>query len=138
MTVAIIDPTIKTNFSVSEKDLKVEWYSGTGCGGQNRNKVQSSCRLTHLPSGLVQTAQTRSRENSYKLALDELHKLLQKDHAKKIHQSSNAIRSNQVGSGMRGDKIRTYRFQDDSVKDHVSGKSSTCVKILNGNFHLLW
>lgn len=49
-----------------------------------------------------------------------------------------AERKSQVGSGMRGDKIRTYRFQDDTVKDHITGKSSTCTKILNGYFDVLW
>ena len=41
----------------SESDFKIEWYSGTGCGGQNRNKIMSSCRLTHLPSGIVVSCQ---------------------------------------------------------------------------------
>jgi peptide chain release factor 1 len=44
----------------------------------------------------------------------------------------------QVGSGMRGDKIRTYRFQDDVVQDHNSGKKSSVKKVMNGNFDLLW
>ena len=44
----------------------------------------------------------------------------------------------QVGTGMRGDKIRTYRFQDDVVKDHRTDKSSTTKKVLAGNFNLLW
>ena len=47
-------------------------------------------------------------------------------------------RKRQVGSGMRGDKIRTYRFQDDSVQDHVTGKRATCSQILKGNLDLLW
>ena len=47
-------------------------------------------------------------------------------------------RKQQVGSGMRGDKIRTYRFQDDTVKDHNSGKSATVSKVLRGYFELMW
>ncbi len=47
-------------------------------------------------------------------------------------------RKQQVGSGMRGDKIRTYRFQDDTVKDHVSDKTASVKKVLAGNFDLLW
>jgi peptide chain release factor 1 len=49
-----------------------------------------------------------------------------------------ADRKGQVGSGMRGDKIRTYRFQDDVVQDHQSGKKHLTSKILSGNFDLLW
>jgi hypothetical protein len=47
-------------------------------------------------------------------------------------------RKQQVGLGMRGDKIRTYRFQDDVVKDHNSEKSASVKKVLAGNFDLLW
>ena len=47
-------------------------------------------------------------------------------------------RKQQVGTGMRGDKIRTYRFQDDVVQDHISGKRNSVKKVLNGNFNLLW
>jgi len=47
-------------------------------------------------------------------------------------------RKSQVGSGMRGDKIRTYHFQDDQVQDHLSGKRSSVKKVMNGNFDLLW
>ncbi len=47
-------------------------------------------------------------------------------------------RKQQVGSGMRGDKIRTYRFQDDVVKDHLTNKTSSVKKVLAGNFDLLW
>lgn len=137
VTVAVITPNINKSI-LKESDLKLEWYSGTGAGGQNRNKVKCSCRLTHIPTGLVQTAQTRSRENSYKLAYESMEQLLVKDFLRETHNSSNQIRSNQVGSGMRGDKIRTYRFQDDTVKDHLTGKNGSCTKILNGNFDLLW
>lgn len=47
-------------------------------------------------------------------------------------------RKQQVGSGMRGDKIRTYRFQDDVVKDHLTNKTASVKKVLAGNFNLLW
>lgn len=47
-------------------------------------------------------------------------------------------RKQQVGSGMRGDKIRTYRFQDDIVKDHNTDKVASVDKVLRGNFDLLW
>jgi peptide chain release factor 1 len=49
-----------------------------------------------------------------------------------------SIRKNQVGSGMRGDKIRTYRFQDNKVTDHLTSKSARCSEVLNGKFDLLW
>ena len=47
-------------------------------------------------------------------------------------------RKQQVGSGMRGDKVRTYRLQDDVVLDHRSGKKCRASKLLAGNFDLIW
>jgi len=47
-------------------------------------------------------------------------------------------RKQQVGSGMRGDKVRTYRFQDDRVQDHNTGKTATVKKVMAGEFNLLW
>ncbi len=54
---------------------------------------------------------------------------------------NNKIASNrklQVGTGMRGDKIRTYRFQDDAVQDHLTGSRAKCSAVLKGNIDLLW
>ena len=137
VTVAIIDPTVK-RYVISESDLKIEWYSGTGCGGQYRNKHQNSCRITHMPSGVVTTAQCRSRKNSLDLAKAEIIKRVEETQNNKIFNEMSSVRKEQVGSGMRGDKIRTYRFQDDSVKDHMTNKNTSVKKILSGNFDLLW
>ena len=123
---------------IEEKDLIIEWYSGTGAGGQHRNKHQNSIRLTHKPTGLVETAQKRSRESSKKDALSQLIKRLQQDAKNQYRIEITADRKNQMGSGMRGDKIRTYRFQDDVATDHRNSKKVILSKILEGNFDLLW
>jgi len=139
VTVAVIDSIAgETAVTIPDSDLKVEWYSGTGAGGQHRNKHQNSCRITHIPSGLVATAQTRSRQNSYNLAIQNIHSEL--DIAAKMQYNRNiaSTRKDQVGSGMRGDKIRTYRFQDDRVQDHITGKTASTKRVLSGNFNLLW
>lgn len=119
-------------------DLKIEWYSGTGAGGQHRNKHQNSCRITHIPSGVVATAQTRSRQNSYNLAVAEIQRQVDEHFNRQYNSTIASTRKNQVGTGMRGDKIRTYRFQDDRVQDHVTGKIASTKKVLSGNFDLLW
>ena len=124
--------------SISDSDLKVEWYSGTGAGGQYRNKHQNSCRVTHIPTGVVATAQCRSRQNSYDEARAAIVDRVLSAAVSSYHENISQDRKKQVGSGMRGDKIRTYRFQDDRVQDHVTGKSASCEKVLKGNFNLLW
>jgi peptide chain release factor 1 len=135
--VAIIDSTeVKTK--VAETDLRIEWYSGTGAGGQHRNKHQNSCRITHIPTGIVVTAQCRSRENSLAEAKTTIITKIDTISKNQYNNSIATDRRQQVGSGMRGDKIRTYRFQDDTVKDHMTGKAGKATKILAGNFDLLW
>lgn len=87
---------------------------------------------------MIVTAQCRSRQNSYDEAYKTLYERLKNDFELK---NSNIIaqdRKLQVGSGQRGDKIRTYRFQDDKVFDHNTNKVSSCSKVLKGNFDLLW
>lgn len=137
VTVAVIDPQLP-KFELSEKDIRVEWFSGTGKGGQHRNKHQNSCRLIYEPTGLIVTAQCRSRQNSYDEALSTLTARLKTEFEQKVQQSQAMDRKNQVGSGQRGDKARTYRFQDDKVFDHESNKTAQCSKVLKGHFDLLW
>jgi peptide chain release factor 1 len=124
--------------AIPERDLKIEWYSGTGAGGQHRNKHQNSCRITHIPSGVVATAQCRSRQNSFEQAMSTIQTAVDNSAKRCYNNSIASDRKSQVGSGMRGDKIRTYRFQDDVVQDHNSGKKSSVKRVLNGNFDLLW
>jgi peptide chain release factor 1 len=139
VTVAVIDSEVDCDSTpIPEHELRVEWYSGTGKGGQHRNKHQNSCRLTHIPSGIVATAQTRSRNNSYDLALQEVQKRLDDVRRRSYTNTIATDRKQQVGSGMRGDKIRTYRFQDDVVQDHATGKRTSASKVLKGYFDQLW
>lgn len=91
-----------------------------------------------MPSGVVATAQCRSRETSYTEAkaalLQRLHNQAKSDHYSELKD----LRQSQTGSGERGDKIRTYRFQDNSVKDHRTGKQAAADRVMAGNFNLLW
>lgn len=137
VTVAVIDPAVEQK-TFSESEFKIEWFSGTGAGGQHRNKHQNSCRIIHAPTGLVATAQTRSRQSSLNEAKKSIVEQLTYEHYKEVKGILAQDRKNQVGSGMRGDKIRTYRFRDDSVEDHNTGKSASVSKVMKGNFDLLW
>lgn len=137
VTVAVIDPSIQKK-EYTDRDFRIEWFSGTGAGGQHRNKHQNSCRIIHIESGLVATSQNRSRQNSLEEAKSAILEVLQKADRQEKYQELASDRKQQVGSGMRGDKIRTYRFQDDTVKDHNTEKVSTVSKVLRGYFDLLW
>lgn len=141
VTVAVIniDQYAEPDYSqIDPSDFRIEWYSGTGAGGQHRNKHQNSIRLTHLPTGLTETAQCRSRETSYKDAMEQMIKTLRSNAKYASIVAQSIERKRQMGSGMRGDKVRTYRFQDNIATDNRTGKKAPLSKIMDGNFSLLW
>lgn len=120
------------------EDLQIDWYSGSGAGGQHRNKHQNSARLRHLPTGIVVTAQCRKREESLRQAREALLDRLRTLSEGEARGRENRARADQVGTGMRADKRRTYRFRDDRVQDHLTGRSASCSAVMRGRFDLLW
>lgn len=137
VTVAVLDPAVP-QISVDPKDIRTEWFSGTGAGGQHRNKTQNSCRLIHVPTKISASAQTRSRDTSYKEAYAALIKRIETEMQTSTNAELMKLRREQTGLGKRGDRIRTYRIPMDLVKDHQTGKSASCEKVLKGFFELLW
>lgn len=140
VTVAVLKRADATSQSgdLLDDDIEVEWYSGSGAGGQHRNKHQNSVRLRHRATGIVKTAQKRSREASLKEARKALEQEIQNLKSAHAAERMNSNRRNQVGSGMRGDKCRTYRFQDDIVVDDVTGKRAKASGVMRGGFQALW
>jgi len=141
VTVAVINPDIEIDERYSKRsddDFRSEWFSGTGKGGQKRNKSQSCIRLIHIPTGIVETVQSRSRETSYSEAKEALLKQLDSAMKAEKYGTLSSVRKDQVGSGMRGDKIRTIRFQDDIVVDNRTGKRITAEEYMKGHMNKLW
>jgi len=141
VTVAVLPLASATAASwdkIQDADITTEWFSGTGKGGQHRNKHQNSCRLRHEPTGIVVTAQCRKRSQSYAEAHTELERRVREQLDTQSQSERSALRSSQVGSGMRADKIRTYRFQDDQIKDHQTGRTAKCSQVMRGRFDLLY
>lgn len=140
VTVSVIDPGIKldTKYSLrDDRDYRFEWFSGTGAGGQHRNKSSNCCRAIHIPTGLKQEVQGRKRESNKREALSALNRILDNKASSERAGVFGAKRKDQIGSGMRGDKFRTYRFQDDQVVDHRTGAKAKCSKVMKGRFDLL-
>lgn len=138
VTVAVLDDLVREEVILNDSDIRIEWFSGSGKGGQRRNKVKTSCRATHVPSGMVETCQSRSRVNSQRIAIGRLTERLSKMTNGKQNHIENVIRKSQVGSGMRGDKTVTIRFQDNRVQHHVTGKSMKANKYMKGFMNELW
>ena len=142
VTVSVLDPNLEitdSNYTkLSDEHFRIEWFSGTGAGGQHRNKKQNSCRVIHVPTGIVESRQGRNRESNLKDAKLAILTTLKEKQYNQRNEKFSHIAKNQRGSGMRGDKIRTYRFQDDEVVDHKSEKTAKASKVMKGNFNLLW
>lgn len=141
VTVAVLSEEQKVDpryEMLEDHHFYVEWFSGTGAGGQHRNKHQNSCRLYHLPTGLVETRQSRSRDNNLRDARTALVARLKAGTDALQAQHTAQTRKGQVGTGMRGDKRRTYRFQDDRVTDHETGMTASTKSVMRGDFRALW
>lgn len=115
-----------------------EWFSGSGAGGQHRNRHKNALRLRHLPTQTLVSAQCRKRPESEAQAWAEMESRLDEMVGQAHHGEQAAVRKAQVGSGQKADKRRTYRFQDDRVIDHETGKSAKACHVMKGEFDRLW
>ena len=94
--------------------------------------------MIHIPTGLMEARQGRKREANLKDAKQALLKTLSSHKQQQCAGEISTIRKQQVGSGMRGDKIRTYRFQEDRVTDHNTNKALQIKQVMRGNMDMFW
>lgn len=142
VTVVVYDPqkTIQGAWCQQQDgDFEVQWFNGTvKAGGQFRNKTATACRLIHKPSGLVRTAQTRSRENSLRLAREAMQEALDHMTSRAQHEHRNLDRREQAGCGERADRRRIWAFQRGMVDDLRQGRQISLREALRGEIDRLW
>lgn len=138
VTVSVTDKSETISINLIEKDLSYSWYSGSGAGGQHRNKHQNCLRLTHLPSNITVSAQSRKREANVRSCKAELTKRLSNLSESKGLKQLSVERLKNHGTGMRSDKTYTIRFQDNSAVRHSTGRRISCKKYMSGRMDLLW
>ncbi|MDD5005233.1 MAG: peptide chain release factor 1 [Candidatus Omnitrophica bacterium] len=134
-TVAVLVEPEEVELTIEPKDLKIDTFRSSGCGGQHVNVTDSAIRITHLPTGLVITCQDeRSQLKNKNKAMRVLRvRLLDKINTEKIKEQSK-IRKSQIGSGDRSEKIRTYNFPDRRITDHRIGFTvHNLESVLEGN-----
>lgn len=135
MTVAVLPVPSKVEVKLDPKDLEETQCRGSGPGGQHRNMCDSAVQVKHKPTGLIVRAETeKSQHYNRKLAYDLLRARLQAAEEARVGNQRDSKRRRQIGSGMRGDKRRTIRVRDGTVKDHVLGKSWKLKPYLRGEW----
>lgn len=121
------------------KDFKVTYTRGSGPGGQHRNKVETCCTITHIPTGLTQRCQaTRSKSKNYEIAMKILLSKIAALKQQQIDEKFNKVKANAIYDDSNGSLvIRTYNFKRNEVKDHRTGKKANLGMVLDGYIDLL-
>ncbi|MBS0603912.1 MAG: peptide chain release factor 1 [Verrucomicrobia bacterium] len=120
ITVAVLlEPDEQEKIVLDERELKIDTYRASGAGGQHVNTTDSAVRITHLPTGTVVYCQEeRSQHKNKDKAMRLLSAKLADVTRKKAEKEMASLRSSQVGSGDRSERIRTYNFSQNRVSDH--------------------
>ena len=133
VTVAAFEIRPHVAWSLRESDIEVFTTKDSGPGGQHRNKTESCVIMRHTPTGIEAKASARCQHANRRTARELLEARVAAFRAAQQKTGIDQDRRRKLGSGMRGDKIRTYREQDDLVTDHRTGRKARLSRLRAGD-----